>query len=528
MWPVLGSRGPAAEPPARTLPVPAHLVFWGATLVIAVAAMARSAYLFSIAIYEESDQALNSLLVLNAEHADQLVGNYSRVGFHHPGPAFLYVLAAGQVLFHDVLHVAPTAYNGQLMGLIVFGAALIGLAVLAIYRCSRSVAASAASAAIMFTFATHRLMLGDAWFPYLYMTPYLLMLVASAALAAGYTAELPTFVLAAGFLVHGHISFVLFVAATGAAVAAGWFARHRAAWRDELAAHRRAVMGGAVLVAAFLLPIVVELALHFPGPWPAYWRYLHQHRPPRSAADVARFFGSYWSGAQVPALLVAAVVAFALMAKDRRRWLGRLYAMLALQSVLFIAYVARGVDYLSPGGRYVGYFYLTVPLLLVTAAVVHLTIWAEKWVRTGRRHRLIGVATVATAVAVMAGEAVQTRHVRDQFVDGIPYPRLAAALATAPARRGRTVAFDFLHDRWTQAAGIGIAAQRRHVPWCISNPRWTNLFTPRYICDPRTPQWTLAIYASADMPPGATVVWRGSGITIIERNPHAPLLRASA
>lgn len=526
-WPVLGSHGMAEDAPARTLPVPAHLVFWATTLATAIAAMARSAYLFTTAIYEQSDQALNSLLVLNAEHADQFVGNYSRVGFHHPGPAFLYVLAAGQALFHDALPITPTAYNGQLLGSLVLSSVLLGLAVLTIYRCSRSVAASAVSAAIIFAFATHRLMLGDVWFPYLYMAPYALMLVAGAALAAGFTAELPSFVLAAGFLIHGHVSFAMFVVVTSSAVAAGWVARRRAMWRDELASHRNAVLGGLALLVAFMLPMIAELVLRFPGPWPAYWHYLHQRQPPRGATDVVRFIGWYWSGAQAPIVLVAAVVACALMVIDRRRWLGHLYAMLALQSLLFVAYIARGVDYLSPLGRYVGFFYLTVPLLLATGAAAYLTIWVEQRIRAGHR-RLLPVAAVATAVAVIAGEAAATRNVRDTFVGGIEYPRLVAAIASAPARQGRTVAFDFLHDRWPQAAAIGIAAQRRHLPWCISNPRWTNLFTANYVCDSRTPQWTLAIFTSADTPAGATVIWSGGGITIIERDPHAPLLHASA
>jgi hypothetical protein len=43
------------------------------------------------------DAAINGLSVLRAEHLQQLVGNYSRVGFHHPGPGYMYLLGAGEV-----------------------------------------------------------------------------------------------------------------------------------------------------------------------------------------------------------------------------------------------------------------------------------------------------------------------------------------------------------------------------------------------------------------------------------------------
>ena len=39
------------------------------------------------------DQALMDLAARRAAHLDQLVGPYSRAGFHHPGPAVFYLLA---------------------------------------------------------------------------------------------------------------------------------------------------------------------------------------------------------------------------------------------------------------------------------------------------------------------------------------------------------------------------------------------------------------------------------------------------
>ncbi len=496
-------------------------VFWLSTAVVAVVAIARAAYLFTTPTQEQGDGALNSLLVLRAEHFEQLVGNYSRVGFHHPGPALLYLLAAGEGLFHGLLHVAAP-YNAQELGAIVFSAALIGLTVLTIYRCTGSLPAAAVALGVVFLFAAHHAMLGNVWFPYLYLAPFLLFMVAGAALAAGRTVELPSYVLAAGLLAHGHVSFLMFVAVTTPAVLLCWALAHRSRLRAELRAHRRAGVGALGLLGLFALPIVAELALHYPGPWRSYWRYIQLPSRQHSPADVLRFAGWYWQhGVPVLFTVAAIVVAVALLVGERQRLFPYLYGMIALQSVLFLYYVKRGVDALTGVDRYVGFFYLTVPLLLVVTAGVQLTVRLEAALPRGRVVPLAGAA--ALVLVVLAAGAPQPR---DHNVGQTNYQAVAARLADDPARDGRTVALDFKHDLWVQAAGIGIAAQRRHLGWCVSNPRWENLFTAEYVCQPRRAQWTLAVRAASDVPPGADVVWRDARIAVVERAPGAPLLPA--
>jgi hypothetical protein len=518
----------SADDPAWLRP---SIVFWASTVVIAAAAMIRSAFLFARPIHEQGDDALNSLLANQAEHFDLLIGNYSRVGFHHPGPALLYVLGFGQAIYHDVLHVAPGPYNGEVLGAITFAAVLIGLAVLAVYRCTRSLSAGLVALAICFAFGTQHVMFADVWFPYLYMAPFLLFVVAGAAVAAGYTAELPSFLLAAGVLAHGHVSFLLFVAVTGVAVVAGWVVRHWRDWRAELAAHRWAGYGGLALIALFLLPLVLEVALHYPGPWRQYWMYVQNPQLPRTSSQVTHFFAWYWSSATLPVAvtIVAAVAAVLLMIVDPRRIFGFLYAMLALQTVLFLYYVIRGVDVLDAHNRYVGLFYLTVPLLLVVGAAAHLTLWlGQRLDGVARARTAVVIVAAATAVGVFTAEAAATQHARDRYRGLTRYDRLVAALDTAPDRHGRAAAFDFAHDRWVQAAGVGIAAQRQHVPWCISNPRWDNLFTSRYLCSASRPQWPLTLVLPDEVPSGAHVVWRDDRLVVIERDPNAPLLPAFA
>ena len=76
---------------------------------------------------ESGDGAANSLLIQQAKTFNLLTGNYSRIGFYHPGPAILYVLAAGEFLFFDWLSIVPSPFSGQLIAVVIYNAFFITL-----------------------------------------------------------------------------------------------------------------------------------------------------------------------------------------------------------------------------------------------------------------------------------------------------------------------------------------------------------------------------------------------------------------
>jgi hypothetical protein len=80
-------------------------------LVFALIVLGINRALFTTSIIESSDFAANALQVQNAKHLAELLGNYSRWRFHHPGPAFFYIYAAGEWIFYDLLHLVPAPFN---------------------------------------------------------------------------------------------------------------------------------------------------------------------------------------------------------------------------------------------------------------------------------------------------------------------------------------------------------------------------------------------------------------------------------
>src|ERR1700743_2832920 len=55
--------------------------------------------LFRHALIEAGDAATIILQINNAQRFHEMLGNYSRWRFHHPGPGFIYILALGDGVF---------------------------------------------------------------------------------------------------------------------------------------------------------------------------------------------------------------------------------------------------------------------------------------------------------------------------------------------------------------------------------------------------------------------------------------------
>ena len=89
-------------------------------------------------LYEQGDGGANSILIAQAKHFTLLIGNYSREGFNHPGPAYMYVQAAGQWLFFYALHLVPTAWNAHVLAVFVLNSAFVAMVTGMVYGWTRS------------------------------------------------------------------------------------------------------------------------------------------------------------------------------------------------------------------------------------------------------------------------------------------------------------------------------------------------------------------------------------------------------
>lgn len=441
---------------------------------------------------EIGDFAANSLLVQDAKSLKLIYGNYSRVGFNHPGPAFLYVLAAGEMLFHDVLHVL-SPLSGQLMAVALLSAAwLTGL-----MRMIRRGLQSAAGAALfvgVFMLALALLehnILSGLWFPHMYVLPFSVLLVAAATLVQGRTDSILPLAISTGFLINGHVSFVPIVAIVMVGVlVVNRLAAHKAielhvVSLSFLRAHRRAWQLYVGIVAAFLLPFLIANIIDRPTPVQQYLAF-SQHTKSNTIGQAIQYVAAYWN---VPTGLaaLAAVVALLFMVAARRRLApaitaaaGGLLAAMAGGTLGLLYYAKVGIDMLDM--PYIGMFYVAVPgLALASAVAVTFSL-----VPGVRRYRAIAWTIAIIAIGVCYNKIARPPDYASQF----RVPGLAAMFNAVSALhpQGRIVldVDDSANgaNNWATVLGLRLYARRHGADLFCVNANWTISYTKAARCTP--------------------------------------------
>lgn len=537
-----GIAGPRAEAAvagdaaASAAPGPRPWWVWGIPSALLFAPLCvRSRFLFSTRLYEQGDAGANSILIGQARHFTLLVGNYSRERFNHPGPAYMYVQALGEYLFKDALHVVPTAWNAHMLSVFALNSVFVAAAVAVVYGWTRSLAGAAACFAVFagFTVAYPPIANSD-WMPYMYVLAYMVFVLAAGSVAAGRAQDAWIFALTGWFLIHGHACFLLFVPALTVAVLAAvlWPRKHafRASVGEFFREQRRAWVPVAVISAVFALPILVNLALHWPGDFGKYISYGGSGRAGgHSLREMLKYALWFWwphrhawlSGlAPLVGYLVAAAAAVRFSRGPRRRFLLALLAVNVVSSLAFLFYTAVGIDNLTQ--YYIGYFYWSAPL--ITVLVIALAAVEALMGRSGAGAARFA-SRLGTAVAVLAAAAAfvtlavipGTRTSTNDIDQSLP-----TVVATLAARApGKTIVLHIDHPAWVETTGFLVQAERAGVRACLDDPWFTFLMTRQFICSPGQVASGQAywFYTPRGLPPHTPVILRFSGIAVAPATP---------
>jgi hypothetical protein len=503
-----------------------------ATATLAMMLCVRNRFLFSTRLYEDADMGANSILVEQARHFTLLVGNYSRDHFHHPGPGYMYVKAAGESLFWAWLHVVPTAWNGQLLAVYALNSLFVGLVAGMGYGWTRSLRGAAACfAAVLALAAVHPAVLSSDWMPYLYVPAYVTFLVAAASVAARRGRDAWVLALTGWFLIHGHACFLLFVPVISCAVLAAvlWPHRHSlgaSVW-SFFATQRRVWVPVAIISTIFALPIVADLVLHWPGQFGKYLAFASSSKSGgHSVAQAVRDALWYWwphRGAwalPVAGYAVAAAVIRWLAPPSLRRFLTALLAVNALSSLAFLYYAMSGIDVLSR--YYEGYFYWSAPV--ITLLVIALGV-------VDAMPLPLGAATAAGAavlVLVALAMAPDTRTSTNSSDPAVPTSgqdtdsALPAAVSALAARSGgKMIVLRLDPQFWGDATGFLVQAERTGVRACVANPVYTFVVTSQFICTPHDLADGQVYWLRPDAPRGSPVFARLRQ-AVVTAGPAAP------
>jgi hypothetical protein len=497
-------------------------------------------YFFGTPLFEYGDLAANSFQIARATHLQEIYGNYSRFGFHHPGPAFFYVYAAGEVLFFNLLHIVPAPHNGHLLAAALLQSAFLATLIAVISRFAapnRGLFVTGAIAVALVHFQLAGNVEYSIWPPDQLVVPFACFVVVSIAVAWGWIGLLPVLVLCGGFLVHGHVAQPLYVVPL-ATVACGlgfWRNFHQDALtvRGFIRRNLKSFLVTLTMLAVFLLPLLLDAVHGRNSNLFAILGYLRDprgngdmHSPTQVIAYVFSFLGYPadqgvldFSSSQLGAFVVGRWAAF----------MTSLVVLIVLPVVLLVTRSSdRGPvdadgDNRSGGSRffvtYYGFLFLAVALtfiwvvlqkgplfefnsffvygLMFVSAMPPLLVICRRWpVRTARFTTiLIGVL----AVGLTASTALPLPNAEDP--GGLS--RNAAVQAVIAARTSRdAVMLEFEGPEWPEAAAVALALERSNVSWFVE-PQWGLMFGADHEYIPRpgpasSPEkWFLAPPAAA-------------------------------
>ncbi|MGY0502195.1 hypothetical protein ACWZHB_27215 [Nocardia sp. FBN12] len=455
------------EEEVRTTFQPGGLaVFIVAWLAYATALLTSSRDLFTRMLYEHEDAAAFSIQVIAAKDFDLLIGHYSRIGFHHPGPALIYVQAFGEWLFHDVLQWVPTPWNGQAIAILLLNAAMMALALNVVYSWypSWTLMAGLGGASLLFV-TVYRDLISGIWFPYVYFAIFLVFLVAVSSVVAGRTGHLWIAALAGGLLFHGNAAFVFFVPALGGV------ALYLVVWRWKLEIAKKDWWLFGAVVAVFAFPILLNTIVNFPGELPKYVGYGGGHgiHMPWTAVSYAMQF---WGPSRLLGYVIC-VALFILVVRVARRqkFLNSGLAFCAASVALMVVYAMIGIDQIDQA--YIGYFSYAVPLFMCMLALIGLTQRTE-WLKFAG----VGLLVVGIVVAAMTHSLANRRN----EVLGIP----ASLQAMERVAGDRPIVLERRpHKAWADVTALVLAGVRDGSRVCADDRNKMELLvTTEFVCTP--------------------------------------------
>ncbi|MDE1164230.1 MAG: hypothetical protein PW845_02325 [Pseudomonas sp.] len=371
-------------------------------LIIAAVLAISNWPVISIQNLEVSDFAANSLLIQKAKSFSLFVGNYSRVGFNHPGPAILYVMAFGEFLFFDTLKLTSSPFSGQLLAVALYSAFWITLMLKLLSRLTGALTDAALITAVflaVITFCDSPFLTGM-WFPNLYMLPFTVMIISISTLFNGRTDSLQSLALSSGFLINGHVSFVAVLGITLVLTLIfnriAFYKSDRESVitsKDYVVRNIKPIGLSVATLALFFVPLVIETMIHFPGPIVAYATFSGGHVP-NTMRQALSYTLVYWGGI-LPALFGVAALIFAntRLPHAKYHWIRAISLTFIAATCAFLFYAKYGVDMLDQ--IYIGFFYYSVPAL--TAAV--LFFFCSGWLSSATK-RVVSIAAIVACVTV--------------------------------------------------------------------------------------------------------------------------------
>ena len=380
--------------------------------------------------------------------------------------------------------------NAQLVTIVIVNAAFLfgAIEIFAAHFTGRLFRPLALAAAVLWMYTVNQTVPASAmvslWMPHVALLAFLFFAAACASVAAGKIAHLPLMVLGAMVMVHLHVAQILFAGTMSLAACVSLAVR-----RTPLAGHWKTIAASLGIVALFLLPVALELAVDHPNNLDDIRAYLARYPDPHLGMAIAvRYYLSFLAflpdstvvmggGPSLPAgcfrrrtlrstggsiwLRCAAAVA----SRKAPRFVWVVAGECLLVSALFLVWANRITGDLY---GFNGFFIYGIQLLGLWSIAGTL---AARWKVPERWARAAWIVPFA-AMTAMAGEF------RNPDLGNDAIRRMSEELRPVGA-----VHLVFRHDDWDTAVGIANQMARGGQAFCVDSG-WYYMFGRRYVCRP--------------------------------------------
>ncbi len=178
--------------------------------------------------FVQGDGAILELFTLHASRGQWALGPYSRFGWYHPGPFYIYLL----VPFYVASGHHPLALTA---GAIAINVAAFAIIVWTLCRHASGVMTLAVVGALVVYWLRVPSVVASDWNPHVLLLPYAAVLVCGAAVASGRLSMLPLLALLSTFITQTHVGLTpAALAIAGCALMAGVLVSLRADRRERL------------------------------------------------------------------------------------------------------------------------------------------------------------------------------------------------------------------------------------------------------------------------------------------------------
>ncbi|MFO3704949.1 hypothetical protein ACI6Q5_08140 [Xanthomonas codiaei] len=453
--------------------------------IVAAALFAKASFFFHDDVLPFTDYASNDILVTWAKDWLLWHGNYSRVGFYHPGPFFFQLMALSEIAFHDTLPIFHTPFAAQVFATLCICACAIALVSALLHKLtghvSTALVGTAAYAIVLLLAKAYSL--SAPWPPFLYVTASTVLSVGLCGLLLRGWRWLPWLILGAGAMVHGHASFVGLVPVICVVTVLGAALAMRLRWLPRPSVTippTSTVVVSLALIVLFLLPVSLQTFNYWPGEFPKYFAFAG-HRAPNPAFAVVRYvfdFMPLW-GIVLP---LVALGAWLMRGTENARAVLVGLLVLAAGLVAALLYGRKGVDDLQY--RYLEYWFVPFYAILVAITAACMIEWSQ------RAHRAASavIAVFAIGGVVYLGSQSEELLQNPASVSEAPY-RNALQAITASAG-GKVVELSIDREGgwdvgWSDTVSLLAYANRvghGKAQMCIAPESWHLLFHTQYRC----------------------------------------------